>query len=207
MKKIYTILAVMMLGMSSMTAQTTMTIKIEGQEVKNGDDVVVYKAAKETVLNPALKMYDLGVEVEFKSLIDQTVDASGIDLDQKEPGLAVCPTNFTCTTANTDNGWLSKVTMNALTAGREVNGEWIHYNYGKNNKPAEGTIRKSTITFKGATETITFNLTINTDTSAGVETVVVNHNSNGQTYNLAGQKVNANTKGLVIRNGKKIIND
>lgn len=205
MKKIYAILAVMMLGMSSMTAQT-MTLKIEGQEVKNGDDVVVYKAAKGTPVGP-MTIWDLGVEVKFKSLIDQTVDASGIDLDQVEPGLACCPSGFTCTTANATNGWQSKGTMNDLAANREVNGEWIHYNYGANKKPAEGTIRKSTITFKGKSETITFNLTINTDTSAGVETVVVNHNNNGQTYNLAGQKVNANTKGLVIRNGKKIIND
>lgn len=204
MKKIYTILAVMMLGMGSMTAQT-MTLKIEGQEVKNGDNVVVYKAAKGTPVG-ANTMYKLGVKVEFKSLIAQTVETSGIDLDQVTPGLSCCPAGFTCTTANADNGWLSKGTMNNLEADREVNGEWIDYNY-KTTKPAEGTVRKSTITFKGASETITFNLTINTDTSAGVETVVVNHNNNGQTYNLAGQKVNANTKGLVIRNGKKIIND
>lgn len=205
MKKIYTILAVMMLGMSSITAQT-MTLKIEGKEVKNGDDVVVYKAATEDE-RPYGTMYKLGVKVEFKSLIAQTVETSGIDLDQVTPGLSCCPTGFTCTTANADNGWLSKGTMNNLEADREVNGDWIDYNYGKNNKPAEGTVRKSTITFKGKSETITFNLTIDTDTSAAVETVVVNHENGGQTYNLAGQKVNANTKGLVIKNGKKIIND
>jgi hypothetical protein len=30
--------------------------------------------------------------------------------------------------------------------------------------------------------------------------------ANGQTYNLAGQRVDANFKGIVIKNGRKIIN-
>lgn len=196
-------IAALILGISSMSAQT-MTIKIEGQEVKNGDNVVVNKAVKETVLNPALKMYDLGVEVEFKSLIAQTVETSGIDLDQIQPGLACCPTGFTCTTANADNGWLSTGTMNDLAAGREVNGEWIHYSYGANKKPADGTVRKSTITFKGASETIQFNLTIDTNTT-GINGVTVEPANNGAAFNLAGQRVNAEAKGIIIRNGKKML--
>lgn len=196
-------IAALILGIGSMSAQT-MTIKIEGQEVKNGDNVVINKAAKETVLNPVLKMYDLGVEVEFKSLIAQTVETSGIDLDKVTPGLACCPTGFTCTTANADNGWLSTGTMKDLEAGREVNGEWIHYSYGANKKPADGTVRKSTITFKGASETITFNLTIDTNPSA-INGVTVEPANNGAAFNLAGQRVNAEAKGIIIRNGKKML--
>lgn len=194
-------IAALILGISSMSAQT-MTIKIEGQEVKNGDNVVVNKAAKETKVGP-LTLYDLGVEVEFKSLIAQTVETSGVDLDQVIPGLACCPTGFTCTTANADNGWLSAGTMKDLEAGREVNGEWIHYNYQKT-KPADGTVRKSTITFKGASETIQFNLTIDTNTTA-INSVTVEPANNGAAFNLAGQRVNADAKGIIIRNGKKML--
>lgn len=162
MKKIYTVIAMALLGISSMSAQT-MTLKIEGKEVKNGDDIVIHKAPKETKVGP-MTMYDLGVEVEFKSNIAQTVETEGIDLDQVAPGLACCPTGFTCTTAGANNGWVSTGSMTNLTAGREVNGEWIHYNYQKT-KPADGTVRKSKITLKGASETIVFTLTIDTDTT------------------------------------------
>lgn len=203
MKKIFTLIAVALLAAGSVSAQT-MTIKIEGKEVKNGDNITIHKAVKETVLNPALKMYDLGVEVEFKSLIAQSVETSGVDLDQVTPGLACCPTGFTCTTANADNGWLSKGTMTNLEAGREVNGEWIHYNYGANKKPAEGTVRKSTITFKGASETITFNLTIDTNASAGIEGVTI-LKADAPAYNIVGQRVNENSKGIIVKAGKKYI--
>lgn len=203
MKRFYTIIAAALLGISSVSAQT-MTITIEGKEVKNGDDIVVKKAANETVLNPALKMYDLGVDVKFKSLVAQTVETEGIDLDQVTPGLACCPTGFTCTTANASNGWVSSGTMTNLTAGQEVNGEWIHYNYGANKKPADGTVRKSKITFKGATETITFNLTIDTNVSAGINDITVDE-ADAPAYNIAGQRISAPVKGIIIKNGKKYV--
>lgn len=185
----------------SMSAQT-MVIKIEGKEVKNGDDVVINKLANETVLNPALKLYDLGVNVEFKTLVAQTVETEGIDLDQITPGLACCPIGFTCTTANADNNWISTGTMKDMEAGREVNGEWIHYNYGQNKKPADGISRKSKITFKGASETITFNLTIN-NTSTGINEITAEENQNAVKYNISGQPVNSNYKGIIVKKGMK----
>ena len=39
----------------------------------------------------------------------------------------------------------------------------------------------------------------------GIETVKANKAFDGAIYNLAGQKVNANYKGVVIQNGKKFI--
>lgn len=45
-----------------------------------------------------------------------------------------------------------------------------------------------------------------TFTSAtGIESVKASNTANGEVYNLAGQKVDANAKGLVIKNGKKMI--
>lgn len=202
MKKLFTLIAVALLSAGSLSAQT-MTIKIEGKEVKNGDDIVVNKLASENVLAPTLKLYDLGVNVEFKTLIAQTVETEGIDLDQTTPGLSCCPPSFTCTVANSSNGWVSTGTMNNLAADREVNGEWIHYNYNMT-KPADGVTRKSKITFKGATETISFTLTIN-NTTAGINNIENDEDTNAPAYNVAGQKVGASTKGIVIKNGKKYI--
>lgn len=202
MKKIFTLIAVALLSASSMMAQT-MTIKIEGKEVKNGDDVVITKLPKGTVVGP-FTMYDFGVDVEFESLIAQTVTTEGVDLDQVSPGLACCPVGFTCTTASADNNWVSTGDMTNLTANQKVAGEWIHYNY-QRNKPVDGVVRKSKITFKGASETISFNLTMIGSDPAGINDVMLPEADNAPQYNVAGQRVNANAKGLVVKNGKKYI--
>lgn len=202
MKKLFTLVAVALLAAGSLSAQT-MVIKIEGKEVKNGDDVVISKPAKETVLNPVLKLYDLGVEVEFKTLVDQTVQVEGVDLEQVSPGLACCPAGFTCTTANATNSWTSTASLKNLAANREVNGEWIHYEYATT-KPAEGVVRKSKITFKGDSETITFNLTIN-NTTAGINEIVADEAENAVIYNISGQQVGNDAKGIVVKNGKKYL--
>lgn len=201
MKKFFTLIALAMLCISSMSAQT-MTLTIEGKEVKNGDNIVIDKVAKATKVGP-LTMYDLGVETEFKSLIAQTVTTEGIDLDQVSPGLACCPTGFTCTTANADNNWLSTGEMKNLAANQEVNGEWIHYNYQKT-KPEVGKSRKSKITFKGASETISFNLTINIADETGIHDITVDE-ENAAAQNIAGQQVGKAAKGILIKNGKKYI--
>lgn len=202
MRKIYTMAVALLMGIGSLSAQT-MIISIDGKEVKDGDNIEITKQPKETAVGP-LTLYDLGVEVEFRTNIAQTVHTEGIDLNQEAPGLACCPTGFSCTTASGSNNWVSAGTMADLAAGREVNGEWIHYNYNRT-KPAEGTTRKSIITFKGDSETISFHLTIKVGDPSGVDDVASNAREDGKVYNLAGQRVADHTPGLVIKNGKKYI--
>lgn len=204
-------MAALLLSASAMAQ--TMSLKIEGYEIKNGDVVEITKPVKKTPVGP-MTMYDLGIEVEFKSLIAQTVETEGVDLDQITPGLACCPTGFTCTTANDDNGWKSTGTMNDLAAGREVNGEWIHYNYGPNKDP-QGATRKSTITLKGKSETISFSLSItdgdtkvviNGQNVTAVETLQsVEKATDGVAYTLDGKVAPVGYKGVVVINGKKIL--
>ena len=51
-----------------------------------------------------------------------------------------------------------------------------------------------------------YNITLGTaDTLAGVQAVKVEKAGNGMIYNLAGQRVDASYKGLVIKNGQKLI--
>lgn len=201
MKKIFTLIALAWLSISSISAQT-MTLTIEGKEVKNGDNIVIDKVAKATKVGP-LTLYDLGVETDFKSLIAQTVITEGIDLDQITPGLACCPPGFTCTTASADNNWVSTGEMPNLEVGKEVTGEWIHYNY-QRNKPVVGSTRKSKITLKGASETISFNLTINVADETGIHDITVDE-ENVAAQNIAGQQVSKAAKGILIKNGKKYI--
>lgn len=212
MKKIYAILAVLMLGMSSMTAQT-MTLKIEGKEVKNGDDVTINKQIsdmKNVVVPNKLIKYDLHANnVELTSNIAQEILLTGEDLDKDDKNhLACCPTFFSCTTANAENNYISECIMN-LSANQVASGEkFIHYAYEDNKDPNPADfVRNCKLTLKGSSETMVVNIKFVVGNPTGVNDVAIDNILNGQTYNLAGQKVNANTKGLVIRNGKKIIND
>ena len=167
MKKIYTLTAALLMSIGSLYAQT-MTITIDGIDVKDGDKLEINKLPKETPVGPMV-MYDLGVDVVFRTNIAQTVETTAIDLNPTTPGIACCPPGFSCTTASANNNWTSSGTMKDLNAGREVKGEWIHYNYART-KPEEGISRQSLITFKGEKETISFTLTINVkDPNSGIK--------------------------------------
>jgi hypothetical protein len=51
-----------------------------------------------------------------------------------------------------------------------------------------------------------YNITLGTEeTLAGIKTVKTVKTGNGLIYNLAGQRVDASYKGLVIKNGQKMI--
>lgn len=203
MRKLYTLATALILSIGSISAQT-MFISIDGQEVKDGDNIVISKLPKETVVGP-MTLYDLGVDVVFRTNIAQTVNTEGVDLNKIAPGLACCPTGFSCTTASATNNWTSTGSMTNLTAGREVTGEWIHYNYNKT-KPGEGTSRESIITFKGQSETITFRLTIKVEDPNGIEGIKSDATIDTSCYNMAGQMVKENAKGIVIKQGKKFVN-
>lgn len=203
MRKIYTMAVAILMGIGSMSAQT-MSLTIEGIEVKDGDNIEISKLPTKTPVGP-MTMYDLGVEVVFRTNIAQTVETTAIDLNPTTPGIACCPPGFSCTTANAANNWTSAGSMKDLTAGREVKGEWIHYNY-QRTEPVQGTKRSSAITFKGASETISFNLTITVEDPDGVRNIMATDAAEGQCYNMAGQPATDKAKGIVIRNGKKYIN-
>lgn len=202
MRRFNTLTAALLLSVGSLSAQT-MSLTIEGIEVKDGDNIEISKLPKTTQVGP-MTMYDLGVDVVFRSNIAQTVETKAVDLTATTPGIACCPTGFSCTTANANNGWTSSGTMNGLAAGREVVGEWIHYNY-QRNEPAMGTQRRSAITFKGASETISFNLTITVEDPDGVHDILASDEADGAAFNLAGQPVGENAKGIIVRNGKKYL--
>lgn len=50
-----------------------------------------------------------------------------------------------------------------------------------------------------------FDITVKNDEADGIEAVVVTTNDNTNQFNLMGQRVNANSKGIIVSNGKKFI--
>ena len=43
-------------------------------------------------------------------------------------------------------------------------------------------------------------------TTTGITTITTENDDNAPAYNIAGQRVNSNTNGIIIKNGKKVIN-
>lgn len=71
------------------------------------------------------------------------------------------------------------------------------------NEEALAEIQANGLRFQGLGFTITTVELI--DAATGISTAVAPKTQNGVRYNLAGQKVSANYKGIVIQNGKKIV--
>lgn len=210
MKRFYTVIAALVLGISSIAAQT-MTLKIEGKEVKNGETVVVKKTVadmKTVVIPNILTKYDLHADVELTTSIAQTILLSGEDLEKDAANhLACCPAPFTCQTATAENNFISTCEMKDLTAGQVVKGQtFIHYAYKDNVEPNPADFeRNCKLTLKGASETMVVNVKFVVGNPSGVNEVTIDNTLNGAAYNLAGQRVGAGAKGIVIRNGKKVL--
>ncbi len=50
-------------------------------------------------------------------------------------------------------------------------------------------------------------ITIESGDNAGIANITVDANANAPLYNLQGMKVDSSYKGIVIQNGKKLINN
>lgn len=50
------------------------------------------------------------------------------------------------------------------------------------------------------------NVTFSSEAATGISNITATENVDAPAYNIAGQRVNANAKGLIIKNGKKFIN-
>lgn len=86
--------------------------------------------------------------------------------------------------------------------------QWILQNDGINASivKANGTkISPFRAYFKGIPEGATAKLNFNDEETTGITNVNAAENNDGTLYNLAGQKVNATYKGIVIKNGKKYL--
>lgn len=208
MKKIFTLVALAMLGISSISAQT-MTLTIEGKEVKDGDNVVVNRAPDdiwEWVIPNVLKAYELSPNVVFKTLIDQTVTLQGEDLDKGNVGtLECCPAGFNCTAANAASNYVSESKMSNLTAGQEITGKTFIHIAWKKDAPTLPLERHTRISLKGEKETISFNLTFVVSDETGIETIMSDEATDAPAFNIAGQKVSENAKGIIVKKGKKYL--
>ena len=68
-----------------------------------------------------------------------------------------------------------------------------------------GTLVLSSINVGGTLIKDPINVTVTGTPGTGVDSAIVNIENNAVVYNIAGQRVNANAKGIIIKNGKKFI--
>ncbi len=94
-----------------------------------------------------------------------------------------------------------------LTITEETGGEMGYPTYAKFDiapLPAGETFREATVRFAYPGAYLDYHIT--QGISTGVEQIEINKaDNNAPTYNMLGQQVNANAKGLLIKNGKKIL--
>lgn len=64
---------------------------------------------------------------------------------------------------------------------------------------------KSLFTFNNSGDQLCYVMNIAYTTTAGIEDVIADQNKSGKVYNLQGQRVTANHKGIIIRDGKKYL--
>lgn len=208
MKKLFTLIAAALLSIGSIQAQS-FTLTIEGKEVKNGDNIEVSRTMDEVAKNVEIApgigfmVYELAVKTSLTSNQAQEISIVAEDLDKMEPGLACCPTGFTCSVANDRNGWKAEG-GGAMKAGQKIDGDWIHYTYGTT-PITVGTARKAAITFKTESETLSFNLTITAIDNSGVSEIVTDEAENAAEYSISGQRLGNQKKGIVVKKGKKYI--
>lgn len=201
MKRLFTLIAVALMGINTINAQS-FTLTIEGKEVKNGDNIEVTKTLEDiTTKQGPLTFTKIGVQAELTSTVNQKIDIEAADLDQTSPGISCCPPGFTCSNANAANNWKSTGGANA-EAGKKYEGHWIDWNYGTKSVSV-GTERKANITFKAGSETVAFHLTVKVGDGTNINEIIADENENAVKYNVAGQIVNGNYKGIIVKKGMK----
>lgn len=172
------------------------------------------------------KLFDLAGQSTGTSHDGDIIETKSATID----GVTITVTPSGAKTAN--RFWKSSIRLygGSLTLkaeGKKIVNALYAINYSNWNKgntfSPEGTVtdkQKGTYNFKnweGEAEEVTLNVAANTqlrsivvtykDINAGIETLTVGaNNDNAPMYNLSGQRVNKDYKGVVIRNGKKFVN-
>ena len=116
---------------------------------------------------------------------------------------------------NTDETKVSKVDLFTLdgttptvlwTSSQFINGRLVNDDPVEETYTLEADAEKLYLGRNGSTATFVTTLKVERESAGITEQLAVKFNANGVTYNLAGQKVGADFKGIVIKNGVKVLN-
>jgi len=211
MKKIFTLIAVACMAMS-VNAQTTIYSweSPEGTAVETGGTAVGNGADAESVNYKNGDYYTIRLSSKKAN-----VDADNITITLNEALAAGDAINITAFIKKDESREASAyIAFSAdVTADSEIFGDAENIGMGgaiatKSVTVPEGAAGIKTIKMarsKSGTNLFITKLTITRGGEAGISTVKADANVNAPAYNLAGQQVSKDFKGVVVKNGKKMI--
>lgn len=198
MKKIYSLLATIMVAGS--TFAQSLSVTVEGKTVASGDVINLdYAEYPAKVIGP-MKIYTLEPEILIVSDTKQDVTVTAIDDDVKDGKLGNC-FGGGCLPADEKEGFKVSKT-NSVEAGSTKAG--IELVYGSTN-PGADLQRSFKVEIANASTTIAFQVNYNIGTYASVEGVGVYDDKDAAIYSISGSQLDKNNipSGLYIKGGKK----
>lgn len=218
MKKIFTLIAAAFMAVT-VNAQTVLYVNAEASTNGDGYSTIVYDDGASLVLNGnASKAYSGGVEMELDGeKVKTTKVSNGAQNTFYAPeGKKVSKVQFFAYVNIKDEklDFVKYPTTGFRTSfWKEVNGQ--EYTTETTNEITKRDALEesvfslpgvSSFTFNNKGEQLCFVLKITYGEGTGITNISADKASDNVLYNVAGQRVNANAKGLVIKNGKKYIN-
>lgn len=199
MKKLYTLLAALLLTITA-SAQT-IGVTVDGKAVQDGDNVVLnYLSIKNEVIPGVLVFYNIEPEIFVQSTVAQEMTVEVEDLDKQEGQAQNCFTS--CITCKASNNYIVSQTK-TVTSNYNENAR-IHINY--NNVDPGSITRKLRIKASTASEKIEFVLTVNVGDNAANVNGVAADKANAPVYTIGGARVNnALAPGIYVKDGKKFM--
>lgn len=201
MKKIYSLLAAVMVAGS--TFAQSLAVTVEGKTVSNGDVVNLDYAEYPAKAIGPIRIYTLEPEILIVSDTKQDVTVTAIDDDVKDGKLGNCFGGGCVNVTEAEGFKVSKT--NSVDAGNTKAG--IEIVYGSAN-PGADLQRSFKVEVSNASTTIAFQVKYNIGTYASVEGIATDAYKNAPAYMLSGASVKENNipaGSIYVKGGKKYI--
>lgn len=190
MKKIFTLLAVLMIGTATTFAQKF--VDANGDEIADGTALTMNQAEDDGFGGIEVPLKGLYISGASSATLTATIE------EMPEGSSFACCVGSNCRNLS-KAGSLSITGISSLGKTEINNTEWLPAAYGS----CKVTFNIKNGSTLGSGKTVYVNF-VYAD-PASISGVTVNEANYGKAYNVAGQRVNSDAKGIVIRNGKKYI--
>lgn len=193
MKKFFSLIAASLVAMT-MSAQSVSFAHADGTVVENGSTLTM-STLEDSGFGYQIPLEDIGI---LNGNAAQEVILR-LSADEIPSGDFQCCFPSTCQMLQAGTALNLKANLKANELKMIKNTEWmvVEEEYGTT------TVKFELVVDDEVVSAITIDFVYSDP--AGINNVEANANTNAPVYNIAGQRVNAGAKGLLIKNGKKIL--
>lgn len=202
MKKIYSLLAMMM--MAGAAFAQTISVTVDGNAVSNGETVECLYTDIESHPVPVVTVWEMKPHVSITSSATQEVTVT-MDVTEKKGDNEIQNCFASCEPANSANNFVVSHSK-TMNAGESADAD-IHYSVKA--KPAEIPLHRNVlITVSAGSENMSFTLHMCWDPSAAAIEGVNAENADGQAYSISGMPVSVEALpagAIYVKGGNKYI--